>query len=112
MAIWEVDVKRSSGLAIVLLAAAGQAAAAEHVVRMAGHAYEPAALQARVGDTIRFVNDDADWHNVFVPTAGFALDLGKQEQGVEAALTLTQPGVFEVECVQHLPMLLTVEVTP
>jgi hypothetical protein len=49
---------------------------------------------------------------VFVPTAAFALDLGKQEQGAETILTLTRPGTFEVECVQHLPMLLTVEVAP
>ena len=99
-------------MSAVLLAAAGPAAAAEHVVRMAGNAYEPAAVEAKVGDVIRFVNDDADWHEVFVPTAGFALDLGKQEQGTETTLTLTRPGTFEVECVHHLPMLLAVEVEP
>jgi plastocyanin len=106
-------VKRLSwATGVVLLAAASQATAAEHVVRMVGHAYAPAALDAKVGDTVRFVNEDADWHNVFVPTAAFALDLGKQEQGAETILTLTRPGTFEVECVQHLPMLLTVEVAP
>ena len=99
-------------MSAVLLAAAGPAAAAEHVVRMAGNAYEPAAVEAKVGDVIRFVNDDADWHEVFVPTADFALDLGKQEQGTETTLTLTRPGTFEVECVHPLPMLLTVEVEP
>jgi plastocyanin len=99
-------------MSAVLLAAAGPAAAAEHVVRMAGNAYEPAAVEAKVGDVIRFVNDDADWHEVFVPTADFALDLGKQEQGTETTLTLTRPGTFEVECVHHLPMLLAVEVEP
>jgi plastocyanin len=100
-------------MGVVLIATAGQAAATEHVVKMTGDAYAPAALSAKVGDTIRFVNEDADWHNVFVPTAAFALDLGKQEQGAETILTLTRPGgAFEVECVHHLPMLLTVEVAP
>lgn len=99
-------------MGVALLAVAGEAGAAEHVVKMAGNAYAPAVLDAKVGDTIRFVNEDADWHNVFVPTAAFALDLGKQEQGAETTLTLTRPGTFEVECVHHLPMLLTVEVAP
>ena len=99
-------------MSAALMAAAGQAGAAEQVVRMVDNAYEPTSLQARVGETIRFVNEDADWHEVFVPTAGFALDLGKQEQGTETTLTLTRPGTFEVECVHHLPMLLTVQVEP
>jgi plastocyanin len=99
-------------MGIVLITAVGQAAATEHVVRMTGNAYAPASLSAKVGDTIRFVNEDSDWHDVFVPTAGFALDLGKQEQAAETILTLTRPGTFEVECVHHLPMLLTVEVAP
>jgi plastocyanin len=109
----EVNVKRLSwATGFVLVAAAGQAGAAEQIVTMAGGAYQPAAVTAKVGDTVRFVNDDADWHDVFVPTAGYALDLGKQEQGEEVILTLTKPGAFEVECVHHLPMLLTVEVAP
>jgi plastocyanin len=99
-------------MSAALLAAAGQASAAEHVVRMADDGYEPASLQARVGDVIRFVNEDADWHAVFVPTAGFALDLGRQEQGEETVLTLTRPGTFEVECIHHMSMLMTVQVEP
>ena len=99
-------------MSAALMAAAGQAGAAEQVVRMVDNAYEPASLQARVGDTIRFVNEDADWHAVFVPTAAFALDLGQQEQGEETTLTLTRPGSFEVECIHHMSMLLAVEVEP
>jgi plastocyanin len=99
-------------MSAALIAAAGQATAAEHIVKMAHNAYEPASLEAKVGDVIRFVNENAEWHEVFVPTAGFALDLGKQEQGTETTLTLTRAGAFEVECVHHQPMLLTVEVAP
>jgi plastocyanin len=99
-------------MSAALMAAAGQAGAAEHVVRIVDNAYEPASLQAKVGDTIRFVNEDADWHAVFVPTAAFALDLGQQEQGEETTLTLTRPSTFEVECVHHMSMLMTVQVEP
>ena len=71
--------------------------AEEHVVTMAGTAYAPAEIRAEVGDTIRFVNDAVD-HNVYVPTAGFGLDLGKQEPGAETTVRL-KAGAFEVECV-------------
>ena len=86
------------------------AAAAEHVIRMAGQKYEPAEIEAAKGDSIRFVNDDDVAHEVFVPTVGFGLDLGKQEPGEERAITLAKDGSFEVECVFHPHMLLTVTV--
>jgi plastocyanin len=61
---------------------------------------------------VRFVNDDDIDHNVFVPTVGHAVDLGRQEPGSEATLTLGRPGTFEVECVFHPHMLTTVHVEP
>lgn len=85
-------------------------AAAEITVTMAGMKYTPAQISASVGDTIRFVNDgDAD-HNVFVPTAQFATDLGKQEPGKEAVMTVGRAGTFEIECVFHSHMHAVVEV--
>lgn len=87
-------------------------AAETYTVTMAGAAYAPMVVTAGVGDTIRFVNDDTTDHDVFVPTVGFALDLGGQSPGEVRELTLTQAGRFEVECVFHDHMLLTVEVEP
>lgn len=89
---------------------AGTAGAEEFVVAMAGANYSPPAISALVGDTIRFVNDDGADHNVFVPTSSHALDIGKQEPGSESTLTLRTPGSFDVECVFHSHMQLTVEV--
>jgi plastocyanin len=74
------------------------------------HGLQPASLTARVGDTVRFVNDDVSDH--VVPTAGHAVDLGTQEPGTEKTLPLMKAGSFEVECVIHDHMLLTVEVEP
>jgi len=90
--------------------AASAVGAAEHTVTMAGASYAPATLVAAQGDTIRFVNDDGIDHDVFVPTAGYALDLGKQEPGQEKTLTLGKVGEFKVECVFHSGMELMVEV--
>lgn len=97
-------------LAAVL--AAAPAWAGERVVTMAGSEYRPAELRARIGERIRFVNDDETAHNVFVPTVGHAVDLGRQDPGQEAVLELGKAGVFEVECVFHPHMVMTVEVAP
>ncbi len=89
---------------------AGMAAADEHEVRMAGADYSPSRLVARLGDSIRFINDDDLDHAVFVPTLDFAVDLGTQKPGETRRLPLGAPGRFEVECVFHSHMLLTVTV--
>jgi plastocyanin len=96
---------------VVLLSASPVAAqAAEITVQMKGAAYTPATIEAQVGDRLIFVNDDAVDHNVFVPTAGHGVDLGKQTPGSTAELPLGKAGAFEVECVIHPDMHLAVEV--
>lgn len=104
--------KFASALVAVLLGPPSAATAGEWVVTMAGATYSPAKVSAKVGDTLRFVNDDQTDHNVFVPTVGFGVDLGKQEPGKETLLPLGKAGTFEAECVFHSEMLLTVEVAP
>ena len=102
---------RALGAAAPALAfAATGAGAAEHRVTMAGMQYQPAAITAKVGDTIVFVNDDTVDHAVFVPTKGHAVSLGAQKPGSTVALPLRRSGSFEVECVNHAAMLLKVTV--
>ena len=97
--------------ALALVAGAGPALAAEHVVQMENIAYAPAELRAKVGDTVRFVNADGTNHAVFVATAGHGVDLGMQKPKAETRLLLGKEGRFEVECVNHPNMRLTVIVT-
>ena len=101
-----------SGLCLVVLlsAWASGAEAAEITVQMAGADYAPAKVEARVGDRLIFVNDDALDHNVFVPTAGHGVDLGKQAPGKSTELPLGKQGAFDVECVIHPGMHLAVQV--
>ena len=89
---------------------AHHADAEDFVITMSGSNYAPSSITASVGDRIQFINDDTTDHNVFVPSATHALDLGKQEPGSELELVLRTPGVFDVECVFHAHMLLNVEV--
>ena len=94
--------------------AAGLAApawAAEIKVGMIGMTYSPASIKAKVGDTIVFENDDMTGHWVFVPTAGYSFDLGAQKEKDIRRYTLKKPGKFEIECVNHSTMKISVEVT-
>jgi plastocyanin len=101
-------------IATILIAGvhSGAAAAEVHTVAMAGMAYAPAAITARAGDSISFVNDDDADHVVFVPTVGHAIDLGGQKPGEAREMKLMKAGRFEVECANHDHMLLAIEVLP
>lgn len=103
---------RMAPAAMLIAAIQSTAGAAETNVTMAGMTYAPAVITARVGDSIRFTNDDQVDHDVFVATMGHAIDLGVQKPGTEAILKLGKSGTFEVECVIHDHMKLIVEVQP
>ncbi len=105
-----VRVRFAALCGVFALSNLGGAIAAEHVVTMKGAAYAPETMTAAVGDTVRFVNDDDQNHEVFVPSAGYALDLGKQEPGQKKSYVLGKAGTFTVECVFHSDMMMTVEV--
>jgi plastocyanin len=95
-----------------LAGAATAYSAAEHRIGMLGSTYAPNAIEAKVGDMLVFVNDDTEAHDVFVPTVGFATDLGKQDPGKETRLPLLKAGTFEIECVFHQAMLTRITVKP
>ncbi len=102
---------RRTTLALVL--AGTPAVAAEHVVGMASMTYSPSSLVAKVGDVIRFKNDDpGESHAVFIPTKGFGIDLGAQKPNEVRELMLFKAGTFDVECVVHDHMHLRVTVVP
>lgn len=102
--------------AATLAAAMGLMAATGHAeeirITMAGSGYAPAVIEARVGDVLVFDNDDDVAHNVFIPTVGFATDLGKQDAFTQASMPLGKAGVFDVECVLHDHMHVRVVVRP
>ncbi len=98
-------------LIAAMLALATPALAAEHVVTISGSEYSPTRITAKVGDTVRFVNEDAVDHAVFIPTLGHAIDLGSTKSGASTVLPLRRAGRIEVECVQHGHMGLLIVVT-
>ena len=109
--------KTSTLLVLVLpcigLISAGAAwAAQEHVVTQKNKAFTTKKLSIKVGDTVKFVNEDSFAHNVFSLSAAKSFDLGSFGNGGSKSISFDKPGKVEVECAVHPDMRLDIEVTP
>jgi len=109
-----VSMKSQKSLAVVTLLAlaAGSAAAEEHVVAQKNKAFSVKKLSLKVGDTVKFVNEDSFAHNVFSLSAPKSFDLGSFGTGGTKSVTFDKPGKVEVECAVHPDMRLDIEVKP
>ncbi|NRF68465.1 methylamine utilization protein [Aquincola sp. S2] len=107
--------KRTSKLAMALgaglVTVALAAYAAEHVVTQKGKAFSMKKLSVKVGDTIKFVNEDPFQHNIFSLSEAKSFDAGSFGQGQSRSVTFDKPGTVEVECAVHPDMRMVVEVT-
>ncbi|WP_199261472.1 pseudoazurin [Paracoccus binzhouensis] len=103
--------KRSLTLAAALAFLAVPALAADHQVQMLNKGadgamvFEPAFVQAELGDTITFVPTDKS-HDVaslpgMLPEGVAEFESKLNEQYV---LTVDKPGLYAVKCKPHLPM--------
>lgn len=79
----------------------GSAMAGEHLVSQKSRKFTPAVLEAKVGDTVVFLNDDRFAHNIFSETPGHEFDIRKQMPGDRHTIELTKRGAFEVRCAIH-----------
>lgn len=105
--------KRIAAAALVALAGAGAAGAGEITVVAKDDSYAPRAVAARVGDTLKFVNQDFVDHAVYVPTFGFGVNLGVMKPSAASpAMPLGKAGTFDVFCVFHPGMRTKVTVAP
>jgi len=100
------------GLCCAGLLVANSAHAGEHLVTQKNKAFSVKKLTVKVGDSIKFVNEDSFAHNVFSLSAPKSFDLGSFGNGGSKVVTFDKPGKVEVECAVHPDMRLDVEVTP
>lgn len=84
--------------------------AAEHVVVQRGRAFVPDALKIKVGDTVRFVNEDGLAHNVASFSGAKTFDLGTFPKGTAKSVVFETEGVVDVICGIHKSMKLLIEV--
>lgn len=101
---------RSFALAAVSLLTALPAFAADHVVTQSAKAFSAKTVQAKVGDSVSFRNDDAFVHNIFSLSDVQSFDLGTFSKGEVRQVKLEKAGRVEVECAVHPEMKLVVEV--
>ena len=64
----------------------------------------------KVGDSVKFVNEDPFSHNVFSLSSVKSFDLGSYPQGGAKSVTFDKAGSVEVECAIHPDMTLAIEV--
>ena len=95
--------------AALALWAATAAAGGPTTVVQRGRAFAVAAVQVARGDSVRFVNDDAFVHQVFVQSPGFNYESEEQEPGRTLDVRFTSAGTFTVRCHIHPKMALQVE---
>jgi plastocyanin len=88
------------------------AQAAEHVVGQKNKQFTTSKLTVKVGDTVKFLNEDPFQHNIFSLSEIATFDLGSYPKGESRGHTFTKLGVVEVECALHPNMRMTVEVKP
>jgi len=97
-------------LATAAALATTAATAAETVVAQKGKSFSVKKLKVKVGDSVKFVNEDAYSHNVFSLSSTKSFDLGSYPQGGSKSVSFDKPGTVEVECAIHPEMTLTIEV--
>jgi plastocyanin len=78
--------------------------AAEHEVGQKDKQFTVPSLKVKVGDSVKFVNNDAFFHNVFSLSDAALFDLGSYPQGEFKSVTFEEAGVIEVECAIHPTM--------
>lgn len=99
-------------LAVAALLASQAAHAEEHVVGQKNKSFAVKKLSIKVGDSVKFVNEDNFAHNVFSLSAAKSFDLGSFGNGGTKTIMFDKPGKIEVECAVHPDMRLDIEVKP
>jgi plastocyanin len=97
-------------LASAVILSGGTATAEEWVISQKKKRFTPKVLNVKVGDTLKFINDDRFAHNLFSESKGFKFEVRKKMPGQNHVLKLTKAGTFEVRCVIHPRMKMTVNV--
>jgi plastocyanin len=83
---------------------------AETKVDIANFAFAPAEIEAKVGDTITFTNQDSAPHTA-TATAGAGFDSGALEQGKSFSYTTKKAGTIKFVCSFHPNMVGTITVS-
>ena len=71
---------------------------------------QPLEVSIKQGETVRFINNDDFFHNVFSLSDAKLFDLGSFPQGEYRDVTFEEKGDVEVECAIHPDMKMVIHV--
>ena len=86
------------------------ASAETHELGQKDKAFTAATMAIKVGDSVKFVNGDPFFHNIFSLSDAMLFDLGSFPQGESKTVVFEEPGEVEVECAIHPNMRMTIDV--
>lgn len=84
--------------------------AAEFEVGQKDKQFTQKSLTVKVGDTVKFTNQDPFFHNVFSLSDLKTFDLGSYPKGESKSVTFDKAGTVDVECAIHPNMKMTIKV--
>lgn len=97
--------------AIIIALSIGQISWAEtYEVGQENKKFTKNQLEIKVGDIVKFTNNDPFFHNVFSLSDTKMFDLGSYPQGESRDVTFDQTGEVEVECAIHPEMHMIIKV--
>lgn len=98
-------------LGCCLLVATTTVSSAEYEVGQKDKQFTEKQLSIKVGDTVKFTNEDTFFHNVFSLSDAKMFDLGSYDKGKSKSVVFDQAGKIEVECAIHPSMHMVLEVS-
>jgi len=84
--------------------------AEEMIVGQKDKAFTRDEITIKVGDVVKFTNEDPFSHNVYSLSDVKSFDLGSYPKGKSRSVTFDQPGIVEVGCAVHMDMKLIINV--
>lgn len=94
----------------MFLSISAQVVADEVMISQKKKKFTPDLVEAKLKDTLVFVNDDRYAHNLFSKTPGYEFNITKQMPGEVHRMDLEKSGTFEIGCVIHPRMKMKVVV--
>jgi plastocyanin len=97
-------------LSVSLLVQGSLAFAETHEVGQKNKEFTISALTLKKGDKVKFINQDAFFHNVFSLSDAAMFDLGSFPEGQFKEVAFDEVGRVEVECAIHPNMKMVINV--
>ncbi|MFK5892555.1 MAG: plastocyanin/azurin family copper-binding protein [Pseudomonadota bacterium] len=96
------------GLASIVFFLTNSCFADEYTVGQKNKAFSVKKLTIKVGDVVKFENDDPFFHNVYSLSDTKTFDLGSYPKGESKSVIFNKPGTIAVECAIHPKMYMEV----